>query len=65
MFDELYRDEIKPILDKKYGASWHAEQDRYFLITDAQGGPRGAEVSRRAARRKRAGAQPRFTAKAG
>src|ERR1700758_2111014 len=32
----LYWDEIRPVLDRKYGASWHVEQDPNFVITDLE-----------------------------
>ena len=33
-FNAINWDGITPILDKKYGASWHVEQDPTFRITD-------------------------------
>jgi hypothetical protein len=33
-FDETYWDEIRPILDRKYGQDWTVERDPYFVITD-------------------------------
>ena len=33
-FNAINWDEIKPVLDRKYGASWHVEQDPTFQITD-------------------------------
>lgn len=35
-FGETYWDEIRPILDRKYGASWNVEQDPHFVITDLE-----------------------------
>ncbi|MFC0695960.1 hypothetical protein [Paraburkholderia humisilvae] len=35
-FGENYWDEITPVLDRKYGASWNVEQDPNFLITDLE-----------------------------
>ncbi|CAN7725466.1 hypothetical protein [Paraburkholderia hospita] len=35
-FNKTYWDEIRPVLDRKYGASWHVEQDPNFVITELE-----------------------------
>jgi hypothetical protein len=35
-FDQTYWDEIRPVLDRKYGASWQVEEAPYFVITDLE-----------------------------
>lgn len=35
-FNQAYWDEIRPIIDKKYGKNWRVDQDPYFVITDKE-----------------------------
>lgn len=35
-FNQLYWEEIRPILDKKYGSSWRVDRDPSFVITDLE-----------------------------